>query len=63
MSKFIVSEELVNYFIVEADSEEDALDRICYREPHSLKPEEIIVTGYETVDPKLAPFYVVLTEN
>lgn len=63
MPKFIVSEELVNYFIVEADSEEDALDMVCYRDPNSIKPEEIIVTGYETVDPKLAPFYVVLTES
>lgn len=59
MPRFIISEELVNYFVVEADSEDRALNAVAYR-GKDVRPNHIDVIGYDTVEENSVEGYGVL---
>jgi hypothetical protein len=58
MPKFIITENITNYFVVEAGSEEEAFNLVSYRDSFSdnLKPVFIDAVGYDCIEPKMAPF-------
>ena len=60
MPRFIITETLVNYFVVEADDEDKAFDKVSYRNPTVMKPKNIDVIGYDVVDEKSIESYSLL---
>lgn len=60
MTRFIVSETLVNYFVVDADTEDEAFDKVAYRSLSAVKPNHIDVIGYDLVEENSVQGYGVL---
>jgi hypothetical protein len=60
VTKFIITETVTNYFIVEAGSEVQALGIVSSRDVFSdkMKPSFIDTIGYDSVDTDSAPFYM-----
>jgi len=60
MTRFIVSETLVNYFVVDAETEDEAFDKVSYRSLSAVKPNHIDVIGYDLVEENSVEGYGVL---
>lgn len=60
MTRFIISETLVNYFVVDAENEDEAFDKVSYRSPKVTKPNHIDVIGYNLVEDNSIEGYGVL---
>lgn len=60
MTRFIISETLVNYFVVDAETEGEAFDKVAYRSLSAMKPNDIDVIGYDLVEENSVQGYGVL---
>jgi hypothetical protein len=58
MSKFIVTKDVTYFFIVDADVEEEAIEKIAYVSNDRVKHDHADVIGYDIADPKNVPFDV-----